>query len=607
MMSKAKQQKKNRLLLPLILVAFIPLIMYYHAYDTKLDSYPWFGTAMQVDVFLYYKMVAIIVLSIAMLICLLGYYYNIKVSSASKLKKEKELQVFYSYKTWIPLMIYATLGLLSTIFSQYSYWGYHGMTQQMETVWVLLGYVILTYYGYVFVRTIDDIRTIIKWVLISSGIVCLIGAFQAFGLDFYKSTFGKYTYLPASLVNEEVEFVFEKGRSYSSLYNPNYVGVYVSLLLPIIIVLILVDKNRKMLVAYLSLLAAVIISLFGSGSKSGILCIAVSLLLLLVLFRKKVIEQWKLLFVGVLLLCIAFFGVNALKGNALIDSLKNALNTTKSEAPALSKIETNDDNVTVVYNGNELVFQFVENAKSLEEQLSLTDGSGEKIAVSEIDDATLSVLDERFPNFTVGLATYQDIYYVDINIDGKAWYFTNQDGDNTYKYLTIVGKLDKISQPEFSNLFVGKETFASNRGFIWSRTLPLLKKYVFLGSGADSFLLVYPNDEYVGKNNYGYGEQNITKPHNLYLQIAVQTGVVSLIAFLAFYLIYFVTSIRLYMKSKLETYETQIGAAILVGTFGYMLTGISNDSCIAVAPIFWLLMGVGIAINYRLKNGQLEK
>ncbi len=604
MMSKAKQQKKNRFLLPLILVAFIPLIMYYHGYDTKLDSYPWFGRGTQADAFLYYKMVAMILLAVVMMISLLGYFYTLKISSASKLKKQKDLQVFYSYKTWIPLMVYAILCLLSTVFSKFSYWGYHGITQQMESVWVLLGYVILTYYGYVFVRNADDIRTIIKWLLISSGIVCLIGAFQAFGLDFYKSIIGKYTYLPSMLVNEEMEFNFEKGRTYSSLYNPNYVGVYASLLLPIIIVLILGDKNRKMLVAYLPLLAAVVISLFGSNSKSGILCIAVSLLLFLVLFRKQVLEKWKIVLVGVLLLCIAFFGVNALKGNALISSLKNALSTTQSKAPALSKIETNDNNVTVVYNGNKLVFQFVDNANSLEEQLSLTDGSGEKIAVSEIDDATLSVLDERFPNFTVGLATYQDLYYVDINIDGKAWYFTNQSGDNTYKYLTIVGKLDKIEQPEFSNLFIGKETLASNRGFIWSRTLPLLKKYVFLGSGADSFLLVYPNDEYVGKYNYGYGDQNITKPHNLYLQIAVQTGVVSMIAFLVFYLLYFVTSIRLYMKSKLLTYETQIGAAILVGTFGYMLMGLSNDSCIAVAPIFWLL--IGIAINYRLKNGQFE-
>jgi len=606
-MTKAKQKKKDRFLLPLILVAFIPLIMYYHAYDTKLDSNPWFGAATQVDVFLYYKMVAMIVLSIAMLMSLLIYYYDIKISSTSKLKKQKDLQVFYSYKTWIPLMVYAILCLLSTVFSKFSYWGFHGMAQQMEPVWVLLGYAILTYYGYVFVRTVEDIRTIIKWVLISSGFVCLIGAFQAFGLDFYKSTLGKYTFLPFSLVNEEIEFVFEKGRTYTSLYNPNYVGVYASLLIPVILVLILTNKNLKMLVAYLPLLAVVVISLFGSGSKSGILCIAVSLLLLLVLFRRKLLQKWKFVLAGVVFLCIAFFGVNTLKGDALIYSLKNALNTTQSVAPALSKIETNDDNITVVYNGNELVFQFVDDANSLEEQLHLTDGSGEKIAVSQLDDATLSVLDERFPGFTVGLATYQDAYYVDININGKAWYFTNQCGDGTYNYLTLVGKLDKIAQPEFSKLFVGKESFASSRGYIWSRTLPLLKKYVFLGSGADSFQLVFPNDEYVGKYNYFYADQNISKPHSLYLQIAVQTGMVSLIAFMAFYLLYFVTSIRLYMKSKLETYETQIGAAILVGTFGYMLMGLSNDSCIAVAPIFWLFIGIGMAINYRLKSAQLDK
>ncbi|MFA9463359.1 MAG: O-antigen ligase family protein [Velocimicrobium sp.] len=601
-MSKEVQKKKNKMLWPLLWMAFVPLIMYYHPYDTKLDSYPWFGSAMQVDVFLYYKMVVLIIISVIMLIVTVGYLYTVKNSSASKAKKQEKLKVFYSYKMWIPLIIYAILSMLSTIFSKYSYWGYHGISQQMEPIWVLLGYVMIAYYAYAFIRTLQDLQTVIKWLLISSSIVCLIGTFQTFGYDFYKSTLGKLTFLPSSMINQEIDFVFEKGRAYSSLYNPNYVGVYVTLLLPIIIVLILTNKNRKVFALYIPLLAVFVISLFGSGSKSGLLGIGVAVILLLVLFRKKVVEQWKLTLAGILVIVLAFIGVNALNGNALINSMQTALRTTKSEAPLLSSIETNDNDVTIQYNGNKLKLQYKEEGTTLEDALSLTDESGEKIAVSQVDEATVALVDNRFPNVTVGLANYQDILYLAVTIDGKAWYFTNQSGDNTYHYLTLTGKLDKIRQANASSLFVGRETFASNRGFIWSRTLPLLKKYALLGSGADSFLMVYPNDEYVGKYNFGYGDQNISKPHNLYLQIAVQTGVVSVIALLIFYLMYFVSSIRLFIKSGLDTYDKQMGAAILAGTFGYMLMGISNDSCIAVAPIFWLLLGVGMSINYQIKK-----
>ncbi|MDK2808265.1 MAG: hypothetical protein PWP24_1000 [Clostridiales bacterium] len=603
---KSNQQKKNKLLLPIIAMAFVPLVMYYHLFDTKMDSYPWFGGAMQIDVFLYFKMVLIILLSVCMLLMIIGFAYKRMSSKATEKKKKILFERFYEYKAWIPIWLYAVLSLLSTIFSKYTYWGYHGISQQMEPVWVLLGYVIMAYYTYLFVKDKQDLVTLLKWMLIPTAILALIGAFQAFGLDFYKSTIGKLTYLPTSMLKEEIEFVFEKGRTYTSLYNPNYVGVYVSLFVPLLLVLIFQCRNLKLLAFYGSVLLLLIISLFGSGSKSGMLCIAVSMILLALFYWKEIIKKWKWALAGIAAVVLIFFGINALKGNALIGSIKNAMTSTKSEQPALTSIETNDDNVTIEYKGNTLVVSYNPEGSTPEEMFPVMDGNGEKIEVSQVDDVTIALQDERFPGFTINLASYQDIYFFDIKIDGKEWYFTNQSGDNTYYYLTITGKLDKIETAEVSSLFKGRETFASNRGFIWSRTIPLLKQYILLGSGADSFYLVYPNDEYVGKYNYGYGDQNISKPHNLYLQIGVQTGVVSLLAFLIFYLLYFVQCMRLYLKTGMKTIEVQLGAAILTGTFAYMLMGLANDSTVAVAQIFWIFMGIGMAINFMVRKNVEE-
>ena len=52
----------------------------------------------------------------------------------------------------------------------------------------------------------------------------------------------------------------------------------------------------------------------------------------------------------------------------------------------------------------------------------------------------------------------------------------------------------------------------------------------------------------------------------MYLQIAVQTGVLSLIALLTFYGIYFITSIKLYVKQKFDTFLSQAGVGIFLGT-----------------------------------------
>ena len=93
----------------------------------------------------------------------------------------------------------------------------------------------------------------------------------------------------------------------------------------------------------------------------------------------------------------------------------------------------------------------------------------------------------------------------------------------------------------------------------------------------------------------------ITKPHNLYLQIAVQSSVVSLLCFLVFYVWYFISSLRLYFKQRLDTPLVITGFAIMLGTLGYMISGLANDSTITVAPLYWALMGLGIGINHRIR------
>ena len=140
-----------------------------------------------------------------------------------------------------------------------------------------------------------------------------------------------------------------------------------------------------------------------------------------------------------------------------------------------------------------------------------------------------------------------------------------------------------------------------------SRTIPLLKKYVLLGSGADTFSIAFPQHDYVSAKNHGYGEQLISKPHCWYLQVGVQTGVVSLIALLVFYGMYFVQSIRLYSKKVFDSYLSQAGVAVFVGTIGYMIAGLTNDSSITVAPVFWGVIGLGVAINYILKQEEKDK
>lgn len=476
----------------------------------------------------------------------------------------------------------------------------------MESLWVLLSYCVITYYTFIFVQTENDAETTIKWILIGAAILCGIGMFQAFSLDFYRSPIGKRLYLPKEML-DSVEFSFEPGRVYTSLYNPNYVGAYASLFIPLLIILILFNKNRKMLLVYIPLSVATIICLFGAKSKSGVVAIVISLILMAVLFRKAIIRNWKYVLAALAVFSVMFVIYNVKTNFEFMNTLKTSLTTLSNEESPLNQIQTNDNNVMVEYNHQKLYFSFNPNGADVTAQLVLTDEQKQPVATAvQEDGATLAITDERFPGFLVYAVMMDEKLYFNINISGQDWYFTNQLGDNTYYYLTNTGKTCKINNPETAIFDSKHERIASGRGYIWSRSIPLLKDSFLLGTGADTFAIAFPNDDFVGRYNNGYATSIITKPHNLYLQIGVQTGVLSLLAFLAFYIIYFVASIKIYFKHSLDTFLSQIGAGILVGTFAYMITGLSNDSSITFAPIFWMLMGLGIAVNSILKK-QLEE
>lgn len=40
-----------------------------------------------------------------------------------------------------------------------------------------------------------------------------------------------------------------------------------------------------------------------------------------------------------------------------------------------------------------------------------------------------------------------------------------------------------------------------------------------------------------------------------------------------------------------------MGMGIYLGSIAYMICGIANDSNVNTAPVFWILIGLGMAIN----------
>ena len=587
--SELRETSKSKILLyPLLIVmAIIPLIVHQKTYPTHLEKYSWYSYAETAyDFFLYYKSVWLVIMAALMLVILCW-----------KMAKEKEYRKIPMFM--IPAGIYGLFIIISMIFSKDRSISLHGIVEQFEPGTVLIGYLIFMYYAYLIVNTENDVKFLMKVWVISIAILCLLGLLQVLGHDFFATDFGKKL-IATSETWQNLEFNFGKNRIYLTLYNPNYVGVYATLALPVLGTLLLFTKNIKWKVIYAILMVGMVICIVGSQSKTAFGSLAVVVIFAVIFFRKLIKQYWKFLIPIVIGIGIVFFVFDASIGHEYTNSIKSAINTFTNKdtsSPIVTRVDTLKDEIVINYMKNPLHISYTRDGDSF--SIVVKDDKGAVLDTTQ-DEAGISIQDDRFQGIHLKPVYSEDMYLLQFSTDtGITWYFSNETGkdEEGYYFYTPYGKWDKVNNPE---VFEMKESLFSGRGYIWSRTIPLLKDYMIKGSGPDTFTLVFPQDDYIGLENNGFKGSIVTKPHNLFLQIGVQTGVISLIAFLALYLIYFIQSVRVYIKNKFESYSAQIGVGIFLATIGYMIGGITNDSTITVSPIFWILLGIGFSINHKL-------
>lgn len=436
-----------------------------------------------------------------------------------------------------------------------------------------------------------------SFIFVGATLVGLICVLQYFKIDIYRLIYAEKGY----------SFTFEEGTVYGPFYNINYVGYYTLLFLPLFIMLLLFYPAIKVKVASAIISLCLVLALVGAKSITAqIACVGVfvfSILFILI----KMAQQKKIIYLPIIIIFAGILGVCMMLASHIFEYIQTS-NTEKSD---LENIYTHDENVEIDYKGQKLFISMQQNETDISFVLS---DQYQAIVPSEVlysEDGYYSfqIIDDRFKDMIIMPVVISDnpvIYGFTVTIDGQNWCFTNQmTEDHTYYYYTKLCRLMKLTDENVSADFaplVNVSGLASGRGYIWNKTIAILKNYIILGSGADTFTLVYPNDDVVDKYNNGYDCMYITKPHNLYLQIAVQTGVLSLLCFLVFYGWYFISSLRLYFRQKLDQPLAIAGFAIMLGTLGYMIAGLANDSTVTVAPLYWALLGMGIGINHKIRT-----
>ncbi len=236
--------------------------------------------------------------------------------------------------------------------------------------------------------------------------------------------------------------------------------------------------------------------------------------------------------------------------------------------------------------------------------------NGKLISTNKNPDGSVVINENGYPELSFRLEC--EIVPESQSVSGKAFVLDKmiiKDGEYDFIFGTFLGSNmcflnDGRERVLLSNVerfgFEGKYEFASGRGYIWSCTIPLLKKALFLGVGQDNLVYEYPNSDYVGKVYAGFEHLFVTKPHNMFLGIWVQQGLLALLAFLFLYALFMIRAIRLcYGKHKVASSPgfNAKGVVIMtaVGTSAYMVAGLANDTVVGVAHLYWILLGIGYA------------
>ncbi len=94
----------------------------------------------------------------------------------------------------------------------------------------------------------------------------------------------------------------------------------------------------------------------------------------------------------------------------------------------------------------------------------------------------------------------------------------------------------------------------------------------------------------------------VDKPHNMYMGAWIGTGGLSVLSLLVLWFMYIFQCIKLFWKRKPDTFTEYAGLGIFLGICGFLVSGLVDDSTVSVMPMFYGLLGTGIAINIILKK-----
>lgn len=519
------------------------------------------------------------------------------------------------------LALYMAAVLLSFAFSPFKDSAAEGFVETYEGLSTLLAYGALAWLASVFLRGAEERRWMVAVFVICTGVVTAVSLLQSLGCD--PIDWPLVRFYAQTPMTPYMSPDFRYGTTAHGLFsNPNYLSSYYSLFLPFLYGWMHGARKGIQTVAAWCAVTVCHLAIVASHSLSGLLLIAVGTGIYLILaghrptrseglkwhaavwvpFSVALLagggDSWEtagaallytLLWLGwglaerlqvpkiqVVLICTGVLGVAA-GAAAFFYQAPSAPLSALSISGNRVDLTVDDSRYSLAIDTNQALASGPEGAQVI------YDGDG---AVTAGDSGFPFWLEERtFQGRKILLLMPFEIRLLS---DGAG-----------VSYLNAGYQTDKLDQSAVAGpIAIGR--WGSSRLHIWQKTLPLILQRPIFGSGPDTFALVYPQNDVV--NNIRFLSRPyllVTKAHNTYLNLAVNLGLLGLIAYVA---IQYRGIRRLWEHRSRGPYALQTVAALLL----YALVGIANDSRVFLGVYQWILIGMAFAmIKHYEEEGRL--
>ena len=515
--------------------------------------------------------------------------------------------------------VYLFFVLLSNLLSPYPHTALWGLHDRHEGLFVQLAYFTVFFATMFHVNGQFRIKVLLSGFLFSSIIMGVIGFSQFINMDIVETQF--FAWLAIGPGARPMETRFD--MAYGTNFNPNPFGLVTAMLFPTLFATAIAWSNRIWRGLFLLAGVLMVIGVIASRSVGGLIGASAAITAIVVTLGarwiiQRVNQKDKKVFSRkiAIILSIGLVGTVA-TGIALRDYIYNDLFFTLGrisaifEPPQLQHPEfIFEDNVLTVTD-REITYQII---------FPLTPGipevfTAEGVAIEPVIEPSGSVRDRYYFNYDVpGFRRpitimrqgpgylYRRILMM---VEGNTLYLTNW-GDELVDPNVYI--------PSWG--FEGWETWGSNRGFIFARSIPLLSQNIFIGSGSDTFVFQFPQHDILSKARY-FGDPYILvdKAHNLFLQTTITTGMISALALYGLFGFYILTTfwslVRHSRSGQSEEDKTSkeefsffcMRVGIMASVTAFSVSSLSTDSTVSSTPMFWLIIGMGFALNRCVEYG----